>query len=144
MTISCSLNLVGLIGKSIVANIVAQAELKFSSGFVNNVTDSGFTVALRGSLLNVGPFDALIEFPYGLNVIWQGKEIANIALPPICNAGNNIGVPALETSAVLTITDYNRFVDFGAYILLNPSFEWTVTTNKLRVIALGTIFDNGK
>lgn len=47
------LNLVGLIGKSIVANIVEGSTLQFSGGLVNNVTNNGFTVALKGSLLNV-------------------------------------------------------------------------------------------
>lgn len=136
------LYLTGLIGKSIVSNIVTGAQLSFSAGMVTNVTDHGFTVALKGSLLNVGPFDALIEFPQGVNVIWQGNQIATIALPPICSSGGS-GVLTLETTGILAITDQNRFTEFAAYILLNPSFEWTITTNNLRVLALGTIFDDG-
>ena len=30
---------------------------------------------------------------------------------------------------------------FATFLLHNPSFTWTIHTNKLRVIALGTIFD---
>lgn len=47
------LYLTGLIGKSIVGNIVSGAVLSFSSGVVSQLTDAGFTVALKGSLLNV-------------------------------------------------------------------------------------------
>jgi hypothetical protein len=134
--------LAGIIGKRIVAHIVEEAVLSFSSGFISNVTDSGFSAALKGSLLNVGPFDALIEFPQGVEIIWEGSHIANIALPPICSSGGGIGVPDLITTGVLSIVDQNRFADFATYILLNPSFTWTITTNNLRVSALDTIFDN--
>lgn len=106
------------------------------------MTDNGFTVALQGSLLNAGPFDALIEFPFGLDVIWQGSDIASLALESICSPGGT-GVPNLQTIAVLSITNLARFTDFASFILLNPSFEWTVTTSRLRVLALGTIFDDG-
>ncbi|KAI5474806.1 pre-rrna processing protein [Pseudohyphozyma bogoriensis] len=138
---SSVLYLTGILGKTIVSHIVDDAELSFSSGEVTNVTDSGFTVALNGSLLNAGPFDAQIEFPDGVTVIWDGSDIATIALPPICSSGGS-GVPSLQTTGILTITDLSRFTDFATYILLNPSFTWTITTNTLRVLALQTIFDN--
>lgn len=99
--------------------------LAFASGEITQVTDTGFTVALKGSLLNAGPFDALIEFPGGVTVIWQGSKIATIALPAICSSANS-GVPALVTTGVLTITDLSRFTDFATYILHNPGFTWTV------------------
>jgi hypothetical protein len=126
---------------TVVGNIVDEAALAFSSGFVNNVTDHGFTVALKGSLLNAGPFDASIEFPQGLDVVFENNKIATLNLPPICTAGG-AGVPDLETTAILSISDQGRFTDFATYLLLNPGFTWTVTTNKLRVKALGTIFDD--
>lgn len=71
----------------------------------------------------------------------MGSYIADIALPPICSAGGT-SVPDLETTGILTIVDLARFTDYATYILANPSFEWTITTDKLRVTALGTIFDN--
>lgn len=55
------LYLTGLLGRTIVARIVDQAELSFSGGQVTDITDEGFKVALKGSLVNAGPFDALIE-----------------------------------------------------------------------------------
>lgn len=36
----------------------------------------------------------------------------------------------------------NSFTDFATFLLHNPSFEWTISTNKLRLTALGTIFDD--
>jgi hypothetical protein len=46
------------------------------------------------------------------------------------------------TSARLTITDSAKFTDFATFLLHNPEFTWTVSTSKLRLTALGTIFDN--
>lgn len=46
-------------------------------------------------------FDALIEFPTGVDVIWQGNNIATIDLPPLCAAGG-VGIPNLQTTGKLT------------------------------------------
>lgn len=65
-------------------------------------------------------FDASIEFPFGVDVIWEGSKIATIALPPICAAGGS-GVPNLETVGILTISDESRFEDFATFVLFLPS-----------------------
>ncbi|GAA5914535.1 uncharacterized protein JCM6883_003197 [Sporobolomyces salmoneus] len=135
------LYLTGIIGKTIVSRIVDQAELSFSAGNVYDLTNQGFTVGLTGSLLNAGPFDASIEFPEPLQVYYEGNYIADISLPAICSSGGS-GVPNLQTTGVLTIHDKGKFTDFATDLLLNPSFTWNVRTEKLRVLALGTIFDN--
>ncbi|BGP44010.1 hypothetical protein JCM10449v2_008067 [Rhodotorula kratochvilovae] len=135
------LYLTTILGPAIVSNIVESTVLAFTSGQVSNITNSGFSVALEGSLRNAGPFDALIEFPEGLQVIYEDNYIADLSLPPICSSGGS-GVPNLSTTAVLTIRDKSRFTAFATDLLLNPSFTWTVSTTKLRVLALQTIFDN--
>lgn len=33
------------------------------------------------------------------------------------------------------------FTEFATFLLHNPSFTWTISTSKLRLTALGTIFD---
>lgn len=63
--------------------------------------------------------------------MWEGTHIADIALPPICASGGS-GVPDLQSTGVLAIVDLSRFTDFAAYLLLNPQFTWTITTDKLR------------
>lgn len=40
------------------------------------------------------------------------------------------------------MTFLDRFTAFATYLLHNPEFTWTISTDKLRVEALGTIFDN--
>jgi hypothetical protein len=135
------LYLTGLLGRTIVQNIVDGAVLAFTGGNVTDITDSGFKVALTGSLTNAGPFDALISFPNGADVYFMGGKIATLDIPPICSAGGS-GVPNLDLDAELTITDEPAFVNFASYLLQNPQFTWNIQTNTLEVAALQTIFDN--
>jgi hypothetical protein len=77
----------------------------------------------------------------------------------VCGAAND-GVPNYSTDGHLTITDQSaygfilkfkcvclivppcRFTEFATYLLHNPSFDWDISTAKLRVTALGTVFEN--
>jgi hypothetical protein len=81
------------------------------------------------------------QFPEPLQVYYQGNYIADISLPAICSSGGS-GVPNLQTTGTLTIRNKGDFIQFATDLLLNPSFTWNVRTDKLRVLALGTIFDN--
>ena len=96
-----------------------------------------------GSLTGTGPFDAQITFVEPVTVTWQGNDIATIALPPVCASANE-GVPNYQTSGRLTITDQDQFTNFATFLLHNEDFEWTISTNALRLTALGTIFDGVK
>lgn len=136
-----ALYLLGPAGAPIVQNIVDQAVLTVNIANITSVTNTGFDVSLSGSLTGTGPFDALIEFTEPLTVTWQGRNIAKLSLPPIC-AFANVGVPNLVTSGRLTITNLGAFTDFATFILANPSFQWTVSSNRLTVRALQIIYSN--
>ncbi|ESK92921.1 hypothetical protein Moror_8994 [Moniliophthora roreri MCA 2997] len=141
ITDDTALYLIGAVAGPIAQHIVDGAELKFSEANITSLSDDGFDLALRGSLTNAGPLDAQIEFTEPLTVHWQDNVIATINLPPVCAAAND-GVPNYVTTGRLTITDLSQFTSFATFLLHNPDFEWTVSTSKLRVTALGTIFDN--
>ncbi|KAJ7251753.1 hypothetical protein B0H12DRAFT_1234031 [Mycena haematopus] len=141
VTDTTALFLIGAVAGPIAQNLVDGAVLAFTQANITNLSDEGFDLALSGSLTNVGPLDALIDFPEPLSVTWQGQNIAQIALPSVC-ASANTGVPNYATSGRLTITDSAAFTDFATFLLHNPEFTWTVSTSKLRLTALGTIFDN--
>ncbi|KAJ1033702.1 hypothetical protein NDA13_001683 [Ustilago tritici] len=136
-----ALYLLGPAGAPIVQNIVDQAVLRVNIANITRVTNTGFDLSLSGSLTGTGPFDALIEFTEPLTVTWQGRNIAKLSLPPICAFANE-GVPNLVTSGRLTITNLGGFTDFAIFILANPSFQWTVSSNKLTVRALEIIYSN--
>lgn len=138
-----ALYLIGPVGAPIVQNIVDQATLSFSVTNITNVRDDGFDLSLEGQLLNTGPFDAQIEFPEGVAVTWEGQNIAQISLPPICAMANE-GVPNLQSHGKLKITNQKGFTKFATYILHNPSFVWTIHSDKLRVRALNIIFNDVK
>ncbi|KAG6854052.1 hypothetical protein C0991_011030 [Blastosporella zonata] len=135
-----SLYLIGAVAGPVTQYLVDGSVLAFTEANITNISNEGFDLALTGSLTNVGPLDALIEFVEPLVVSWQGQDIATISLPPVCAAANS-GVPDYRANAHLTITDTSAFTSFATFLLHNPSFDWTVSTSKLRLTALGTIFD---
>ncbi|KAF5389363.1 hypothetical protein D9757_004389 [Collybiopsis confluens] len=141
ITDDTALYLIGAVAGPVAQHFVDQAELSFTEANITNISDEGFSLSLKGSLLNTGSLDALITFIEPVDISWNGQKIATISLPPICAAANS-GVPNYETNAQLSITDLGQFTDFATFLLHNPSFTWTISTPKVRVEALGTIFDN--
>ncbi|KAG1896026.1 uncharacterized protein F5891DRAFT_1165745 [Suillus fuscotomentosus] len=135
-----SLYLIGAVGGPITQNLVNGATLAFNQANITYITNEGFQLSLQGSLTNVGPLDALIEFVDPVTVMWQGHDIAMIALPPVCAAANT-RVPNYNTQGQLVITDQVQFTSFATYLLHNPSFDWTISTSSLKLTALGTIFN---
>ncbi|KAG1785555.1 uncharacterized protein HD556DRAFT_110398 [Suillus plorans] len=140
ITDKTSLYLIGAVGGPITQNLVNGATLAFNQANITDITNEGFQLSLQGSLTNVGPLDALIEFVDPVTVTWQGHDIATIALPPVCAAANT-GVPNYNTQGQLVITDQVQFTSFATYLLHNPSFDWTISTSSLKLTALGTIFN---
>jgi hypothetical protein len=136
-----TLFLIGAVAGPVAQHLVDGSVLAFSEAMITNITDDGFDLSLKGSLTNVGPLDALIEFTEPLIVNWQGKQIATISLPAICAAAND-GVPNYQANGHVVITAQDDFTDFATFLLHNEEFEWTISTDKLRLTALGTIFDD--
>ncbi|EPQ57376.1 hypothetical protein GLOTRDRAFT_120580 [Gloeophyllum trabeum ATCC 11539] len=141
ITDATALYLIGVVAPPITQGLVDNAKLAFSEANITNLSDDGFDLSLKGSLTDIGPLDALITFTEPVTVSWEGRDIATISLQPICGAANT-GVSDYETNAHLTITDQSTFTTFATQLLHTESFEWTISTDKLRVTALGTIFDN--
>ncbi|KAI0631497.1 hypothetical protein C8Q77DRAFT_1218963 [Trametes polyzona] len=141
ITDKTALYLIGVVAPPIVQHLVDQANLTFDAANITDLSDDGFNLSLKGALTGTGPLDAEITFVEPVTVTWNGNDIAAIFLPSVC-AGANDGVPNYETNARLSITDSEKFTEFATFLLHNPSFEWTIHTDKLRVTALGTIFDN--
>jgi hypothetical protein len=140
VTDKTALFLIGAVAAPVAQHLVDGSVLAFSEVMIANITNDGFDLSLKGSLTNIGPLDALIEFTEPLVVTWQGKEIAQISLPPVCASAND-GVPDYEAQGHLVITHQDDFTDFAGFLLHNEDFEWTISTDKLRLRALGTIFD---
>ncbi|KAH8925300.1 hypothetical protein BT69DRAFT_1216651 [Atractiella rhizophila] len=136
-----ALYLVGIVGAPLVQALVDQSTLQFSQANISQVTDDGFQVDSCSHSCCSGPFDALISFPKPVTVSWEGSNIATITLPDLCAAANT-AIPDLVTTGQLTITNQGKFTEFATAILHDPSFEWTISTDVLRVRALDIIFDN--
>ncbi|KAJ3868577.1 hypothetical protein EV359DRAFT_77557 [Lentinula novae-zelandiae] len=160
ITDSTALYLIGAVAGPVAQQFVDNAELSFNQANISDISNEGFSLTLKGSLTNTGPLDALITFTEPLEVTWEGRQIATISLPPsmgcamssplrltdfprsqVCAAAN-AGVPDYETDATLSITDLDQFTTFATFLLHNPSFSWTISSSKVQLVALGTIFDN--
>ncbi|KAJ3724969.1 hypothetical protein DFJ43DRAFT_1197841 [Lentinula guzmanii] len=141
ITDDTALYLIGAVAGPVAQNFVDNAQLSFMEANISDISDEGFSLSLKGSLTDTGPLDALITFTEPVDVLWEGQQIATISLPPICAAAN-AGVPDYETSATLSITDLDLFTDFATFLLHNPSFSWTISSPKVQLEALGTIFEN--
>ncbi|CAO1639236.1 unnamed protein product [Sympodiomycopsis kandeliae] len=141
ITDNTALYLVGPAAAPLIQQVVTNASLFFNQANATGLVNDGFAVTLQGYLRTDAPADAYIEFPDGIIVDWMGDTIANIALPPICSAPGE-GVPNLLTTGRLTITNFNRFVDFAEYILKNPSFTWRIHSPAVKVSAVGIVFSN--
>ncbi|KAJ3850500.1 hypothetical protein EV368DRAFT_84496 [Lentinula lateritia] len=141
ITDNTALYLIGAVAGPVAQQFVNNAELSFNQANISDISDEGFSLTLKGSLTNTGPLDASITFTEPLEVTWEGRQIATISLPPICAAAN-AGVPDYETDATLSITDLDQFTNFATFLLHNPSFSWTISSSKVQLVALGTIFDN--
>ncbi|KAJ3838704.1 hypothetical protein F5878DRAFT_725102 [Lentinula raphanica] len=141
ITDDTALFLIGAVAGPVAQHFVDNAQLSFSLANISDISNEGFSLSLKGSLTDTGPLDALITFTEPVEVLWEGQPIATISLPPVCAAAN-AGVPDYETSATLAITDSDLFTNFATFLLHNPSFTWTITSPKVQLVALGTIFDN--
>ncbi|KAG1742190.1 hypothetical protein EDB19DRAFT_1702736 [Suillus lakei] len=133
ITDKTSLYLIGAVGGPITQDLVNGATLVFNEANITDITNEGFQLSLQGSLTNVGPLDALIEFVDPVTYVFAPFGSA------VCAAANT-GVPNYNTQGQLVITDQVQFTSFATYLLHNPSFDWTISTSSLRLTALGTIF----
>lgn len=109
ITDQTALYLIGAVAPPIVQTLVDGAVLKFTQANITNLSDGGFDLSLVGSLTNIGPLDAKINFMEPVVVSWQGQNIATISLPPVC-ASANTGVPVYTTQGTLAITDLDGCV----------------------------------
>lgn len=140
-TDNSALYLVGPAGAALIQLIVNQSTLVVTQANATSLTNAGFAASLLGFLNTDAPADAVIEFVDPVIINWMGTDIAEIALPPLCSSPPN-GIPVLMTDGQLTIINEARFEDFTYYLLTQPSFQWFLHSNTVRVRALGIAFSN--
>lgn len=83
-----------------------------------------FGTGLTGSITNAGPFDAIITFPQGLSVSWNGGILGQIAMPNVSLVGD-VGA-ALNLQAAFSVADVGLLTSFTGYLLNTDSFTWQV------------------
>jgi len=129
------------VGTSIAQELVNGVKLVLDQGHISNVKNGGFTLALKGSLLDTGYSNSTIEFLEPVNISWEGHRLAFMTLPTINTIGGR-GVPDWQISTEVTIVDVERFAEFTKHIVHHPEFTWVITASRLRVSAFGATFDD--
>lgn len=124
----------------IVQKIVDTAILNIDRVTITEPQATGFVASLQGALTNAGPFDAVVEFPNGLDIYWEGQLLTSTAFPNITLTGD-IG-SSLNVQLQGTIPDVDYFTTFLEAALLNSSFVWTIRGSGLTVSALGIVVPN--
>lgn len=140
-TDNTALYLIGPAGAPLIQLVVNASTLIADRANATRLTNDGFQATILGALKANAPADAYIEFPDPVAIIFQGTQIAEIALPGLCNI-HDIGIPNLLTTGQLTITNQDAFTDFSYYLLTQPSFQWTLRSTTVSVRALGIKFSN--
>ncbi|KAM3579635.1 hypothetical protein VKS41_008087 [Umbelopsis sp. WA50703] len=132
--------LIPVVGQPLVQSIINGAVMTFSSTILSQATNDGFTVQLNGQLTGTGPFDATIGFPAPLTVAWQGRNIGAVTMPNIQTVADQGAT--FSVSAHFAVTDQDAMADFSAYMLLQKSFVWDISSTDVSVTAMDYTFTN--
>jgi len=89
------------------------------------------------SIVFSGPFDAVVSFPQGLTIFWEGRELAQAAFPNVTLVGDTGAAINVELEAQVSDVDY--LTEFTKYLLNNPSFVWNIKGEGIEVSALGVV-----
>jgi hypothetical protein len=124
-----------ILAAPIVQKIVGGSALGLDSVLIIDPQQNSFQTKLTGAITDAGPFDAVISFPSGLTIAWQGQPIGHVAMKDISVTGDVGG--AIDTEATFTVADVGHLTDFTKALLTEESFEWEISGENLTVNALG-------
>ncbi|CAO1623850.1 unnamed protein product [Parajaminaea phylloscopi] len=136
-----SLNkLLPVLASPIVQKIVDNAILNIDRVTILNPQQNSFTVSLQGTLTNAGPFDAVVSFPQGLSIFWNGQLLVQTAFPDITLKGD--AGAAINVQVEARVPDVGYLTTFTKFLLTEPSFVWSIKGEGLSVAALGITVPN--
>ena len=93
-----------------------------------------FLCNLSASGAHAYPVDAVISFPNGLDVSWNGASLGSIKMPDI-NITSNVS-PNCQISADFSVADVNHLMDFTKVLLTTEIFDWEISGSNLSVSAI--------
>ncbi|KEI38050.1 uncharacterized protein L969DRAFT_18838 [Mixia osmundae IAM 14324] len=127
--------LLPVLAQPIVQKIVDGSVLAVDTVTITDPLLNSFGTGLTGSITQSGPFDAVISFPQGLTVAWNGAPLGQIAMPDVSLVGD-VGA-TLNLQAAFSVADVGHLTDFTSYLLTEKSFTWEIYGQDLAVAALG-------
>lgn len=132
--------LLPVLAQPIVQKIVDGATLTVSTVIIQDPQETSFDTVLTGAIRNSGPFDAVITFPQGLTVAWNGQPLGQIAMPQVALEAE-VGA-TLNLNAAFNVASVSHLTDFTSYLLTEDSFNWQIYGQNLEIAALGITVDS--
>ncbi|KAL1922675.1 uncharacterized protein VTP21DRAFT_10214 [Calcarisporiella thermophila] len=130
--------LIPLIGLPIIQAIINRSVLSIDFTIIQDPANSKFKAKMKGAVREAGPVDALIHFNEPLNIIWNGKTIGAVTMPDLKVVGGQ-GAD-IDLVADVAVVDGAALEEFSKQLIAQPSFDWALESNNLRVDAVGASF----
>ncbi|KAL1924350.1 uncharacterized protein VTP21DRAFT_7385 [Calcarisporiella thermophila] len=134
--------LIPMIGMPIIQAILNRSVLGINFAIIQDPANNKFKAKMKGSVTNTGPIDALIHFNEPLNINWNGKNIGAVNMPDlkvVADKGADI-----DLVADVTVIDAAALEAFSKHLIANPSFDWALESNNLKITSLGATFEGAK
>lgn len=132
--------LLPILARPIVEKIVDGSILGIDFVIITDPKEDSFTTDLVGSITNAGPFDAVIAFPSGLTVAWNGQALGSIMMDNVSIAGDVGGT--INISSTFNVADTDYLTKFTKTLITEESFDWEISGEGLVVSALGIEVDS--
>lgn len=122
------------VGKPIIDIIIANVNLDIISIDVINFSNDQVLLTVQAQLSNIGPFDATVSFPKGVEIFFEGALAGIVALPNITITPESTKLNFQTTFAVASESVMEEMVEA---IIIKPSIEWLIKTDLLHIEAFG-------
>ncbi|PPQ99716.1 hypothetical protein CVT24_009699 [Panaeolus cyanescens] len=124
-----------ILAQPIVQKIVGGSTLGLDNVLIIDPAQNTFNTQLKGSINNAGPFDAIISFPSGLTISWQGQPLGKVSMKDLQVVGDVGGT--IDAESTFEVVDVEHLTAFTKALLTEESFDWEISGENLTVNALG-------
>lgn len=122
------------VGKPIIDIIIANVILDIISIDVVNFSNDQISIAVQAQLSNIGPFDAIVRFPKGVNILFGGFLAGTIALPNITITLESTTLNFQTTLLVASKCGMQKLVEA---IVFKSSVELLIMSESFNIEAFG-------
>ncbi|CAH1760642.1 14912_t:CDS:2 [Entrophospora sp. SA101] len=113
-----------------------ESVITLDTAIITHITASSFNVKMAGEIAKTGPFAATLNYPDGVDVLYDGGVIGNTKMTPISVQPNVTA--KIDQDAFFAVKDINGLAKFTGDLLKQPSVSWELKTDTM-VIEVGKV-----